>query len=154
MSSVLPKLNFPPIKLRATERDGQFLVWNELRRCNIVLTPEEWVRRHVVGFLLSSCQIGGERIIEEYPILLNGQNQRADIVVVDNSGLPLMLIECKAPEVKISQQTFDQAIRYNSVASARYIVLTNGLKHYSYVLTEAGYSPLSHFPLSHCPQEP
>lgn len=103
-----------------------------------MLTPEEWVRQHVNAFLQSHLGVQPLHILLEHPVSLNGQSQRADVVVVDRSGTPRILVECKAPEVKISQSTLDQAVRYNSVVRAQYIILTNGLSHFIYELIEGG----------------
>ncbi|MFI3282380.1 MAG: type I restriction enzyme HsdR N-terminal domain-containing protein [Rikenellaceae bacterium] len=148
MPKPYPKLNFPPIKLRAQrQKDSDTLmVWSSVRSCYLVLTPEEWVRRHLVEYLLNEHSTPPAQIIEEYPVLLNGQNQRADIVVVDGNR-PLLLAECKAPDINLSQETLSQAVRYNSVVNARYIVLTNGVKHLCFERTPQGeYLPLRSFP--------
>ncbi len=147
MQRELPKLNFPPINVRVRRADGVISVWDELRRCYLVLTPEEWVRQHLNSFLQSHMGILPLHILLEYPVSLNGQRQRADVVVVDRMGTPRILVECKAPDIKISQETLDQAVRYNSVVCARYIILTNGLMHFLYEsLDEEGqYRPLSSF---------
>ncbi len=87
-----------------------------------------------------------EQISEECLVTLNGQPQRADVVVFDNSAKAIILAECKAPEVKISQDTFDQAVRYNSVVKARYIILTNGITHHCYELSQGEYHPMESFP--------
>lgn len=141
----LQKLNFPNIKLRAREAANTISIWDPLRRCYIVLTPEEWVRQHLISFLISSLSIPPTQIILEYPVTINRQNQRADIVVVGRDTTPQILVECKAPDVKVSQQTLDQAVRYNSIVKARYIILTNGINHYIYQKEsdEGEYSPLS-----------
>lgn len=145
--SSLPRLNFPAIRLRARERGGVTEVWCETRRAWLVLTPEEWVRRHLVAYLVERCGASPQRIVEEYPVPLNGQPQRADVVVVDEAGRPLLVAECKAADVAIGRATLEQAVRYNSVLGARYIVLTNGLKHYCYRCDgEGGYRPLDRFP--------
>lgn len=134
----LPKLNFPAINLRARQTNGRVEVWNELRGQYLVLTPEEWVRRHLVAFLIEKCGAQPRRIVEEYPVLLNQQPQRADVVVVDDDAKPFLLAECKAPEVKITEQTLSQAVRYHSVLGAKYILLTNGLSHYCYRVADDG----------------
>lgn len=126
----LPKLNFPAIRLRARRRDGRVEVWDEVRRGYFVLTPEEWVRRHLVSALVVQCGAPLQRIAEEYPVPLNGQAQRADVVVMGADARPLLLAECKAPDVAIDGRTWDQAVRYNAVVGARYLVLTNGREHY------------------------
>ncbi|MFI3258696.1 MAG: type I restriction enzyme HsdR N-terminal domain-containing protein [Rikenellaceae bacterium] len=128
----LPRLNFPPISLKARRGEGAISVWDSLRKIYVVLTPEEWVRQHLIAFLLTQMQITPLQIVVEYSVKVNGQSQRADIVVIDRAGRPSILVECKAPEVKISQSTLDQAVRYNSVVGARYLILTNGLSHHIY----------------------
>lgn len=142
----LPRLHFPSIRLRARQRDGQVEVWDALRGTYLVLTPEEWVRQHLIAYLVSHCGTQPLRIVQEYPVPLNGQSQRADVVVVDDAARPLLLAECKAPDVPVNRSVFGQAVRYNSVLGARYIVLTNGLKHYCCERHGETYVPLSGFP--------
>lgn len=145
------ELNFPKIKLRARERAGEVEVWDELRGIWLILTPEERVRRYLIAYLISVCGAPAHRIVQEYPVPLNGQPQRADVVVVDGSGRPFLLAECKSPEVKleqraVAQQVVAQAVRYNSVLGARYMVITNGLLHLCYEFAEGRYVTLSAFP--------
>ncbi len=142
----LPKLNFPSLNLRARHRGGEVEVWNELRGIYTILTPEEWVRRHVVAYLISRCGADPMRIVEEYAVPLNGQPQRADVVVVDDDARPLALVECKAPDVRIDDTVMAQAVRYNSVLGARYIILTNGLTHYSFEMEGPQYRRMDSFP--------
>ena len=121
--SALPKLNFPAIRLRARRREGQVEVWDDLRGIYLVLTPEE-----------------------EYAVPVNGQPQRADVVVVGDRAEPLVLAECKAPEIRIGERTLAQAVRYNSVLGARFVILTNGLRHYCCEYRDGKYVQLSGFP--------
>lgn len=156
-----PKLNLPPCRLRVAERDGMLCVWDAGRGGGIagrgrtisgrgrwlVLTPEEWVRRHVLALLTGPMEVPATAIAQEHPIRLNGTAQRADIVVFGPDGRPLLLVECKAPEVTIDGDTFAQAFRYNAVLGARYVMLTGGLDHYIYEVTPDGnYTPLKAFP--------
>lgn len=113
--SALPKLNFPAIRLRARRREGQVEVWDDLRGIYLVLTPEEWVRRHLIAYLVSHCGVLPKRVVQEYAVPVNGQPQRADVVVVGDRAEPLVLAECKAPEIRIGERTLAQAVRYNSV---------------------------------------
>ena len=143
-----PKLNFPAIKLRAKEEDGHTLVFDSIRQMYIVLTPEEWVRRHLVEFLVCWCRVQPTNIIEEYPINLNTMAQRADVVVMGKDAKPLLLAECKAAEINIEdKKIFYQATRYNAVLGAKYILLTNGLKHLCYQQTENGYVKTERLPV-------
>jgi len=142
----LPKLNFPPVRLRARRRDGRVEVWDELRGCYLVLTPEEWVRRHLIAYLVAHCGARAGRIVQEHAVALNGQSLRADVVVVDDDARPLLLAECKAPDVAVDGSVFAQAVRYNSVLGARYLVLTNGLKHYCCECRGGAYARMDGFP--------
>lgn len=142
----LPKLNFPPVTLRLRHGSTGVEVWDDLRRKWVVLTPEEHVRRTLAAYLVSHCGAQPLRMVEEYPVPMNGQPQRADLVVTDENGQPLLVAECKATTVAIDQAVFEQAVRYNSVLGARYVVLTNGLKHYCYTQQEGRYTPLNAFP--------
>ena len=141
-----PKLNFPPINLRATCDNGRIMVFDNIRRMYVVLTPEEWVRRHLVEYLISHCHAPHLSIVEEYPVNINSTAQRADVVVMDNNAQPLALVECKAPDVKIDSAVFEQATRYNAVVNARYIILTNGMEHYCYEHCSESYTALTTFP--------
>ena len=134
------------------EDNGHTLVYNRVRSAYIVLTPEEWVRRHLVEFLITHCKAPIHSIVEEYPAAINGMAQRADVVVIGNDARPLLLAECKSADINFRNpdtlhDVFLQATRYNAVIKARYIVLTNGLQHFCYELTHSGYTPLSKFPM-------
>ena len=144
----LPKLNYPAIHLRARHAaNGRTEVFDEVRGRWLVLTPEEWVRRHVVEYMLSECGFKPQQIIEEYPVNINGRPQRADIVAIGSDAKPMVVVECKEPNIKIDQAVLDQAVRYNSNLGCRYIILTNGLTTYCYTMTEDGkYAPISTFP--------
>ncbi|MBQ5753010.1 MAG: type I restriction enzyme HsdR N-terminal domain-containing protein [Alistipes sp.] len=141
-----PELNFPAIRLRVRRVGDVLQAWDSLRGKYLVLTPEEWVRRHVVEYLIVHCNVQPLSIIEEFPVSLNGTAQRADIVVIGADSQPAMLVECKQPDVVIDQAVFDQAVRYNSVVGAQYVVLTNGLRHYCYQLSNGTYHPMKTFP--------
>jgi len=149
----LPPLNFPDCALRISERAGILSVWDKLRRRWLVLTPEEWVRRHVIRFVENEMGAAALYIAQEVPVGLHGQPQRADMVVyapgrgTGDVNFPLMLVECKAPDVAVDGACLAQAVRYNSVIGARYIFLTNGLRHYFYERDENGeYTPLKKVP--------
>ena len=124
-------LNLPsyPYRLRR-KADGNIAIWDAMRRRYVVLTPEEWVRQHFVAFLVSHRGYPAGRIGNEISLSLNGMPRRCDTIVYDAQGLPLVLIEYKAPHVAITQDTFDQIVRYNSQFCVPYIVVSNGLTHY------------------------
>ncbi len=146
-----PKLNFPRINLRAKQEGGRTLVFDEVRKIYVVLTPEEWVRRHLVSFLVNHCGAALHSIVEEYAVNLNTMAQRADVVVMGDDAKPLLLAECKATDINLLSrdtlhEVFSQATRYNAVVGARYIVITNGLQHFCYELSAKGYTALAAFP--------
>ena len=144
--SRLPKLNFPAIRLRARRRGDGVEVWDSLRGIYLVLTPEEWVRQHLIAYLTAYCGVQPKRIVQEYAVALNGQPQRADVVVVGDRAEPLLLAECKAPCIPINGRTLAQAVRYNSVLGARFVILTNGRKHYCCEYRGGRYVQLAGFP--------
>lgn len=144
----LPKLNYPAIRLRARRSaSGRTEVFDAVRGRWLVLTPEEWVRRHVVEYMLLECGFEPQQIVEEYPVNINGMSQRADIVAIGSDAKPMVVVECKEPNVRIDRSVLDQAVRYNSILGCRYIVLTNGITTFCYILREDGrYAPTATFP--------
>lgn len=143
----LPQLNYPPIHLRARRSpSGRTEVFDAVRGRWLVLTPEEWVRRHVVAYMVKECGYRPQQIIEEYPVSLNGMAQRADIVAMDSDAMPYAVVECKEPSVKLDGEVLAQAVRYNSVLGCKYIVLTNGRDTLCYRHDEGEYLPIDHFP--------
>ena len=139
------KLIFPAISARTKEEEGVKYIWDSLRGKWLVLTPEEWVRQHTIAWLVRERHIPELRISQEYPVNINGQHQRADIVVIDEFAKPHILVECKAPDVVLDHEVVMQAIRYNSVVGARYIVLTNGKKLYCFEYAEGQYRAVKEF---------
>ena len=105
-------------------------VFDPLRGRWVALTPEEWVRQHFLNHLIIDLRWPAGRIIVEHGLRLNGLSQRADIVLHGPDGGPLALVECKAPSVPITQRTFEQAGRYNTVFKVPYLLVTNGFQHY------------------------
>ena len=126
----MQKLNFPAYSFRFKNSENKVSIFDEIRKKFILLTPEEWVRQHVVQFLLQDKKYPKSYINVEKLIKINDLSKRYDGVVFQPNGEIFLLIECKAPEVPISQQTFDQIARYNLVLKAKYLMVTNGLNHY------------------------
>lgn len=122
-------LNLPPYPFKITQREDVVFIFDELRKKHLVLTPEEWVRQHFIQDLIASKKFPKTLIQIEGGLVLNQLQKRSDILVYNTAGEKLMLIECKAPKVKITQAVFEQASRYNSIHQAKWIVLTNGLQH-------------------------
>ncbi len=128
----LPQLNLPPCRLSISDdADGVRRVLDPLRGRRVALTPEEWVRQHFVAWMIDHLDYPKSMMANEVAIHFNGMSRRCDTVVYSRRGLmPLMIVEYKAPGITVSQKTFDQIVRYNSVLRARWLVVSNGLSHY------------------------
>jgi len=126
----MQRLVFPTYSFRFKNSENKVAIFDEIRKKFIILTPEEWVRQHVVKYLLQDKNYPKSYINVEKLIKINDLSKRYDIIVYQPNGEIFLLIECKAPEVAITQQTFDQIARYNLVLNAKYLMVTNGLNHY------------------------
>lgn len=126
----MEQLNFPNYSFTLKSRENKTYIFDLIRKKNLLLTPEEWVRQHCVHFLNKELGYPKSLINVEKQIKINGQVKRYDIVVYSPSGNVEILVECKAPPVKISQDTFDQIARYNMTLKSRFLMLTNGKEHY------------------------
>ncbi len=126
----MQNLNFPQYSFRFKNSENKPLVFDEIRKKFVVLTPEEWVRLHVVQFLLKEKNYPKSLINVEKQLKLNNTAKRYDIVVFNKDGSIFLIVECKAPSIEISQLTFDQIARYNLALEAQYLMVTNGLEHF------------------------
>lgn len=123
-------LKLPPAELKLENRSGKNYVFDALRKKWLVLTPEEWVRQHMIYFLISYRNYPKGLISTEQGLQLNKLAKRSDILVRDRSGNPFLLVECKAPSVKVTSEVFHQALSYNLTLGARYVVVTNGIRNF------------------------
>ena len=126
----LPQLNLPIVVLKTKLVEGTTQVFDQVRKKYLVLTPEEWVRQHFIHYLNQEKNyplglMGVEQMVE-----YNGMQTRADIVLYTTEGKPNMIVECKAPNVKITQDAFNQIAKYNFKFKVKYLVLTNGMQHF------------------------
>lgn len=126
----MQQLNFPAYNFRFKNSENKTAIFDEIRKKFIILTPEEWVRQNVVQYLLQEKKYPKSLINVEKLLRINGLVKRYDVVVFNNDGSIFILVECKAPEIKISQTTFDQIARYNMTLQSEYLMVTNGLNHY------------------------
>ena len=126
----MQNLNFPSYNFRFKNSENKVAIFDDIRKKFIILTPEEWVRQHTVQFLMQEKNYPKSYINVEKLIKVNDLHKRYDVVVFRPDGDLFLLIECKAPEVKITQETFDQIARYNLTLKANYLMVTNGLNHY------------------------
>ena len=126
----MQKLNLPNFTFRIKNSEKHTLIFDEFRKKDIVLTPEEWVRQHFVKFLVEYKKYPVSLIAIEKQLTINNLKKRTDILIFSSDGLPNIIVECKAPHIKITQDTFDQIARYNLKLNANILVVTNGLEHY------------------------
>jgi hypothetical protein len=125
----MTRLNFPEYSFRITENDGKHSIFDPVRKKYVALTPEEWVRQHVIQFLVIDKLVPVSLIGVETEIKLFKTRKRFDIAVYDRNGKALLVVECKAPSVPLSQEVLDQAVRYNMTLNVGLLMLTNGLQH-------------------------
>ncbi|HEY3388543.1 MAG TPA: type I restriction enzyme HsdR N-terminal domain-containing protein [Prolixibacteraceae bacterium] len=123
-------LNLPEYSFHIKEKLGKKLIFDGFRRRWVTLTPEEWVRQNFVRYLTGEKHFPAALVAIERSLRMNQRDFRTDIVLFSKTGDPLVVVECKAPEVKISQQVFDQIARYNLDLRVSYLIVTNGLAHY------------------------
>lgn len=126
----MQRLNFPPAQFRFKNSENKTLIFDPIRKKFIVLTPEEWVRQHVIALLQTHYQIPTTLISVERQLKINQLIKRFDLVVFNKNGSIFLLVECKAPEIPIKQDSFDQIARYNLHVQAQHLFVTNGLEHY------------------------
>ncbi len=126
----MDSLTLPAYSFRRRSIDGKPHIYDEIRQQYVRLTPEEWVRQHLLRFLIEERGVPRPLISVEMAFTYSGMRRRADAVVHNSAADPLLLVECKAPSVKISQDTFDQIARYNREIGARFLAASNGRVHY------------------------
>jgi type I site-specific restriction endonuclease len=134
---MLPQLNFPEYHFRLRENNSRPEIFDEVRKRWIALTPEEWVRQHTARWLTEVKNYPASLLALEKSITVNGLAKRCDIVAFNRQAQSVLIVECKAPGVEITQQVFDQAARYNLTLNVPLFLLTNGLRHFC-CMTDAG----------------
>ncbi|MBN2347951.1 MAG: type I restriction enzyme HsdR N-terminal domain-containing protein [Bacteroidales bacterium] len=126
----MEKLNLPEYSFQIRYKENKPYIFDEIRKKYLLLTPEEWVRQNFVNYLIHEKNYPSALIVFEKEFKINRLSKRSDIVVYNRLGNAIVLVECKAPQVKVSQKTFDQVSRYNLEFQVLYLMITNGLTHY------------------------
>ena len=126
---ILPVLNLPEYSFKFKQLNNRNCIFDTIRKKYVVLNPEEWVRQNFIQFLISEKNYPASLIAIEVGLKYNQLQKRADILIYHN-GLPDILVECKAPEIKISQNTLDQIARYNMSLKVNHLIVTNGMEHF------------------------
>lgn len=127
--------------------DSRLTIWDPLRKKEVVLTPEERVRQWCIGVLSGQLQVPVHMMMSEAGFKLGDKQFRADIIVYDRKARPLMVVECKRPEVDLTGEVLDQAIRYNMVLDVKFIMITNGTRTFVCRKEEKGFSFIDKVPV-------
>ncbi len=126
---MMKPLNLPVADLKLIRRSGEIYVWCIIRKKELKLTPEEWVRQHIIHYLVHHKSFPQGLISSELTIQVNDLQRRCDLVVHDREGSPCIVVECKAPEVSLDQKVFMQIAQYNFKLGVEYLLITNGMDH-------------------------
>lgn len=143
------ELNLPPFEAKIRKGTGEKEeIFDPLRKRYVALTPEEWVRQHMIRFLLDHLAYPESLISVEAPLKYNTLKKRTDLVVYRKDGKPGLIVECKAPHIALTQDVLEQAAMYNMPLQVRFLVLTNGKQHHILHINreEKKFEFLDHFP--------
>lgn len=132
------KLNLPDFKPTTRKEEGKVWIFDMIRKKYIVLTPEEWVRQHFIHYLINHLKYPKTLFKIESSLTYNKLQKRSDIVIHDRDGKPWMLVECKAPNIKLTQKAFNQVAVYNMTIGARFVAVTNGMVQYCFEPSSKG----------------
>ena len=124
------KLNLPTYQYEVREADGKAQIFDPIRKKFVALTPEEWVRQHMINYLIEVLDYPRGLIKIESSLKYNQLSKRFDILVYDRTGTPFVIVECKSPSTRLGPEVFEQVSVYNKAKQAKYLTITNGLKHY------------------------
>ena len=127
-------LNLPKYSLKFKTQEGKTYIFDPIRKKYLVNTPEEWVRQNFIQFLVQEKGYPASLMAVEMGIDVLNTKKRCDIVLYNTMGKPHIIVECKAPSIKIAQDTFDQIARYNLTLKTEFLIVTNGLQHYVCVM--------------------
>ena len=144
----MEKLNLPSFLANIRNKNDKAEIFDEFRKKFVKLTPEEWVRQHIIHDLVDNKKIPIGLIASEFALNYNGRSKRADIVIFDRNNKPMMIIECKATNIAITEETLFQIAQYNFELQVPYLMMSNGLNHvYGQLNSEKeGIKYLEHFP--------
>ncbi|NOY37175.1 MAG: type I restriction enzyme HsdR N-terminal domain-containing protein [Chlorobi bacterium] len=144
----MEKLNLPPADLKLKEREGKTYVFDRIRKKWVVLTPEEWVRQHIIFYLIRYKSYPQTLMQVEKEMYWNKMRLRSDLLVSSSQGEPLMLVECKAPAIHLTTAVFEQIATYNQRYHVPFLLVTNGKKHYCCTINyrDKSYTYLSEIP--------
>lgn len=131
-------LNLPPFAFKMREKEGKHQIYDVIRKKYVVVTPEEWVRQHFLHFLINYKGVSKNLVRIENGVKYLNQTNRSDVQVYDNNGNIWLLVECKAPEIRLNNTTIDQILTYQRTIKAPYLAITNGMEHYFFEVCKNG----------------
>ncbi|MBQ8737773.1 MAG: type I restriction enzyme HsdR N-terminal domain-containing protein [Bacteroidaceae bacterium] len=125
------ELNLPPYtEARIKKNEDGLFIFDVLRRKYVSLTPEEWVRQNFINYLIKFKGYSPTLMNNEVKLSLNGMTRRCDSILYSQNMQPKMIIEYKAPNIRITQKVFDQICRYNMTLKVGYLIISNGMEHF------------------------
>lgn len=125
------QLNLPEYSFRIAGEEGKETIFDPIRKKYVKLTPEEWVRQNFIRYLVDVGGYPPGLLAIEAMSPFNNLKKRVDILVHNREGKPVMIVECKAPDVPINEKVFDQIVCYNLGFKVPYLIVTNGIDHYA-----------------------
>jgi len=134
---MIQNLNFPFFEFRIEKAGDKLVIFDILRKKSVTLTPEEWVRQHMIRYLIEFRGYPKAMIRVEAGLKYDKMGKRSDILVYDVQGNPFMVIECKSPKIKLDESVLRQVAAYSKSLKAKYIAVSNGLKHYCWAVDQA-----------------
>ncbi|HEY9117776.1 MAG TPA: type I restriction enzyme HsdR N-terminal domain-containing protein [Roseivirga sp.] len=142
------KLNLPAYQYRLENRGGKLFIFDPIRKKFIQLTPEEWVRQHILDHLINGLGYPASLTRVESGLKYNELQKRSDILIYDEQLKPLVLVECKAPDVALASQVVDQIATYNKICKAPLVVITNGIQTFAglYIAGQEDFKMLNQIP--------
>ena len=125
------QLNLPEYTFRTKTENSKTLIFDSIRKKFVVLTPEEWVRQNFIQYLIQEKKYPQNLMAVEKQVKVNLQQRRFDLLIYRRNGSPYLIAEFKAPNVKITQNAFDQVVRYNMALRVERVVVSNGMQHFA-----------------------
>ncbi|GAA4444184.1 type I restriction enzyme HsdR N-terminal domain-containing protein [Ravibacter arvi] len=135
---MLPQLKLPSFACKVKEVDGKPYIFDVVRKKFVILSPEEWVRQHFVNLLIEHYRYPRALFAIETGLFYHSLRKRSDIMVLGSDAAPFLLVECKAPAVKLQPVVFEQIARYNYTLRPKFMAVTNGMEHFCFRVGAGG----------------
>ncbi|WP_025761745.1 type I restriction enzyme HsdR N-terminal domain-containing protein [Dyadobacter tibetensis] len=143
----MDQLNLPSFDYKVKQVNGKPFIFDIIRKKYVSLSPEEWVRQHFIHLLITYYKYPKSLFAVETGMRYNKMARRTDIMILGRDGLPFLLVECKAPTIRISDATFAQISRYHFTIQPKFLAVTNGLQHFCFQALKGQIAYLDDFPI-------